>query len=225
MREVHGHRLGRAGAAELGQQLAGRRSLQRVRIHRGGDQPVQRGLQPGEVRRVVHDPVEDRLGPAHPVWRTSGRGEGDRRAPGVDVNGRADRPAPNLFGGEIAGRAHDEPAARQCRHVGGGGEAEVDDVRLTVQHEDVAGGEVTVDHVGRMQRSQGVGEAAGHLVQIASRQRTGRRDEVVEAPPGDETRNQVGHVGIDVRVEHLDQMGAADATQRLQLVAEPGARR
>jgi hypothetical protein len=62
-------------------------------------------------------------------------------------------------------------------------------------------------------------------VQVASRERTSRRHEVVEALSGNETRYQVRSLSIDVRVEDLDQVRAADAAQRRELVSEPAARR
>ena len=91
---------------------------------------------------------------------------------------------------------------------------------LAVEDEHVAGGEVAVDDAGGVQRRQRVGEAAREPVEVFQWQRPGAGHEVVEARPGDEARDEVGQVRLDVGVEHLDEVRPADAPQRLELVPE-----
>ena len=96
-------------------------------------------------------------------------------------------------------------------------------MRLPVEHQDVAGGQVAVDDAGVVQRRERVGEAAGEGGEVLAAQRAAPVDEVVEPGAGHEAGDEVGQVGVDVGVEHLDQVRASHPSQRVELVTEAAA--
>jgi hypothetical protein len=217
---VHRDRALLRGAAEAGQQLGGGGPAGGVALERALDQRQQLRRHPLEVRVVVHDPVEHGFGSAGAERRPSRRGQHHRGAPGVDVGRRGDRPPRDLLRREVAGGADDQAAAGQGGDVGGGGQPEVDDLRRAVQHEHVARRQVAVDDAGPVQRREGIGHPTGQLVQRLALQRPPLGDELVEPLPRDEAGDEVRQVGVDVGVQHLHQVRAADAAQRLDLVPE-----
>jgi hypothetical protein len=79
---------------------------------------------------------------------------------------------------------------------------------------------------GPVQRGERVGDAAGQHPQGVVVQRPGLGDQVVQPPAGHEAGDQVGQVGVDVGVEHLDQVRPAHPAEHLELVPEapPGVR-
>ena len=219
-REVDLDRLGVRGATELVQQGAGGGPAARVRVHRRADERREHLGHAVEVGPAVHEPVQHRLGASRAVRGAPGRGEGHRRPPGVQVDGLGHGGARHLLGGEVPGSADDQAAAGEGRDVGGDGQAEVDDVRLAVQDQDVAGRQVAVHHALGVQHRQRVGQPPGEDLQRRHVERSVAVDQVVQPGAGHEPGDQVGQVGVDVGVEHLHQVGTTDPAQRLELVAE-----
>jgi hypothetical protein len=121
-------------------------------------------VHPVHVDLAVEDPEEDDLERTRSVGRAPGRGEGDGAAPGVHVGGRAQIRALDDLRGQVTGRADERAGLGQLGPVHGVRDAEVDDDRLAVGDDHVAGLEVAVDHLHRvdvLDRPGHTGDEAG----------------------------------------------------------------
>jgi hypothetical protein len=78
-----------------------------------------------------------------------------------------------------------------------------------------------VDHARTVHRRERVGDAPGQAVQRVAVQRPLLGDQLVQPLARDEAGDQVGGVGVDVGVQHLDQVRAAHPAQRVELLPEP----
>ena len=206
---------------ELSDQLRGRRAQLGVAVHRGGNEPAERRRQAGEIWLTVHDPVEHGCLLARAVGRTSRAGHRDGGAPGVHVDRRGDGTPEHLLRRDEAQGAGEVVGAGECGDVGGDRQPQVDHLGLSVQEKHVGRSEISMHDAGVVQGGQRVGDPPGDQAQRGVRQRTGLGDDLVQAAPRHETGDQVGLLGVDVGVEHLDQVRAAHPAQGVDLVAEP----
>ena len=103
------------------------------------------------------------------------------------------------------------------------GDAEVDDDGLAVLEEHVAGLEVAVHDADRVDRLQGLDEAATQAHQLVRAERPLVGDDVVQRGPGDVAGHQVGAVPHDVGVDDRGDPGADDAGERVDLALQPPA--
>src|SRR5690606_1429745 len=101
-----------------------------------------------------------------------GGGERDGGAPGVDVGGRAQVRALDDLGRQVAGSADEGAGLGELAAVHRVRDAEVDDDRLAVGDDHVAGLEVAVDDPVRGAAAKGQGSAGDQAGQGAAAQRT-----------------------------------------------------
>ena len=102
------------------------------------------------------------------------------------------------------------------------GDAEVDEHRVAVDDEDVAGLDVAVDDAGGVDDVERLGDAAGEPVQLGRRQGPPLGDVLVERRAGHVARHDVGVGAVDVGVDDGRDPRAADAAQGVDLAAQPG---
>ena len=122
----------------------------------------------------------------------------------------------DLLRGQVPGGPDHGARPGQHGEVRGDGEAEVDEVRLAVDEQHVAGRHVAVHDSRVVHARQPVGKAPGEVAQLL----TGERPDLVEAPARDEARHDPGVVRIDVGLEHLDDVRTSDPLQCAELLAE-----
>ena len=153
-------------------------------LREGGDDVICMGS-PGGVgrQRCPQQRHEQRVNPvevdvtrAHPGehgvhaspaegWAAGGR-KRDRRRPAPPVGGIGDRRALHELRREVAGRAHDEPTHGVAHVVLQVRDAEVDEDRLAVLEQHVAGLDVAVHDPARVDRADRLGDAAREPEQL-----------------------------------------------------------
>ncbi len=201
-------RLRAGGREEQAGELVGARTLLRARVHRrleGCDDPLRSRTRSAHLRERRSQPGRTR----HLARET----EPAERTERVDVGGgRGDGPEQHLRG-EVAGRAPDG-GRRLPQHPS---EAEVSEGRAPVEVEqDVAGRHVAVDHPGRVQPAEGLGQRGEHGDDLPGPEVPPGADEVGQRTPahqGHDQRHAVVGQG-QARLDPHDVLGGRPARHR-----------
>jgi hypothetical protein len=170
----------------------------------------------------VHDAVDQGgggTGAERPVPRG---GEHQHRAEAEHVAGRANLTALGLFGGHEPRRADDQAGVGQRARLRGPGDAEVDDSRPVVGQQHVGGLEVTVDHAGRVDRGQALGQPGGQHQDRGRGERAVRRHRVGQRRAGHVGGGQPRRRAVQVGVDQRRRIQAADLSRRVDFAPEPG---
>ena len=104
------------------------------------------------------------------------------------------------------------------------GDAEVDDDRVVVEHEDVAGLEVAVDDVDVVDGAQGLGQATREGEQALRTEGAVLPDALLEAGSGDVAGDDVGLLGLEVGVEDRGDPLGAHPRQGVDLASQSRSR-
>ncbi len=221
--EPLGRRLARGIPLQRLDDLVGVGALAGLGRQCGVQQGRQAGVDTGEVGLATAHPGEDDVHRSAPEGRGAARGVGEGGRPAPPVGGLGDWRTLDDLGREVAGGAHDQAGHGDADVVGHVGDAEVDEHRVAVEQQDVAGLEVAVDDIGVVDRVEGLGEPPPEAQQRVAADRPGGLDDVVERGTGHVAGHEVGAVALEVGVDHGGHPLVADAAEHLHLTGQPGA--
>ena len=143
----------------------------------------------------------------------------------MHVGGLGARLAFDHLGRQVARGSHEHPGHGQAGRVGPQGDAEIDHHRGALEQHHVARLDIAVHHPSGVHREQGIGQPAGQAGERLPAQRAVLSHYVVEGAAGNEPGHDVGHVAVEVGVDHLGHVRAADPLHGLDLAGEPPPRR
>ena len=180
-----------------------------------------RGSTPREIGVAPADPAEHHVHRPSTERGRAGGGEGQRGRPAPPVGRLGHRRPLDDLGAEVAGGAHDQPGHGDPHVVGHVGDAEVDDHRVAVEHQHVAGLEVPVHHPCRVDGVQCLGQALAEAVQVGAGQGPGLLDDLVQRGAGDVAGHDIRPVALEVGVEDSRDPAVLDPPERVHLPGQP----
>ncbi len=184
------------------------------------------GYQPRRRHDLVVSDLTQRLHRRFPLeWRTAGQHFVEDRAQRIDVGGRPDilGMSARLFGGHVAGRAHDlAQLGLTAVRFEPLGQAEIGDLGDAILGEQNVGGlQIAVDDSGVVGELDGPGERDQELGGRAAG--LGRTCEpVIERAPLEQLEGNEGCAGGFADLEDLNDVGMTQPGDRLGLDEEPG---
>ena len=177
----------------------------------------------GRRRCVVDVPVQQRDRCVSAERRCPGEHLGQDAAHGVQVRLRPGRASGRLLGGDVRGGADDGPGLRQRTRSVSSGDAEVHDPDpAVVGDEDVARGDVAVDHAGLVRGVQRLADVSGDAHAAGNRKRPVGAENVPEGAPADQLHDDERGPAVDADVEDRHQPGVQQRGDVQRLPGEAG---
>lgn len=170
----------------------------------------------------MYHSVDHGVGASLAEGLAAGGGEGDRCAPGKDVDRRRGVSALGLLRGHPRRGAHHRTGLGERRAVGRDRDPEVDDLGPALGHQHVGGLEVTVDDAGGAHGDETLGQADGEAHQPVAFEGAVLGHVVGQVAAGDVLAHQVGPGRVQISVEVVGGAHAADALAGSDLAGEAG---
>ncbi len=191
-------------------------------MQRRREQGAKSRVYPIELAFTAADSMNDHVHRAPTEWWPPLRREGQGGRPAPPVGRFGHLPTAEQLRREVPRRAHDEPRHGQADVIGHVRDAKVNEHRAAIEHQDIAGFQIAMNHSHRVHGLQRIGKSSSQLDQVGTLQRTGVSHVLVQRRAGHVSGHQIRPWTVDIGVKDRRHAGVLDPGQGGDLTGQPG---